>query len=104
MHLQSPGSGLDEHPVIPDINLYGHDSEDDVVSSAISSVDTLTTPPPNHTHRSRVTSVYTSPATAPRYNHNASSSSSGHQTPHNRSEHKNGPLSGSKQSVQNGHP
>jgi hypothetical protein len=66
---------LDERPVIPDINLYGHDSEDDVVSSAISSVDTLTTPPPT---RTRYSGLDTSSAAPSGNARSANSSSSGH--------------------------
>lgn len=46
--VHSPEPGLDERPVIPDIDLYGHDSEDDVVSSAMS--EALTTPPNRNRH------------------------------------------------------
>jgi hypothetical protein len=73
-------TGLDERPVIPDTSLYGHDSEDDVVSSAMSSLDTLTTPPPSHARRSRVIGTDALPTAR------SANSSNGH---HSRSKHKN---------------
>jgi hypothetical protein len=71
MYNQVSESGLDERPVIPDINLYGHDSEDDIVSS----VDTLTTPPPNRTRYSRLD---TSSAAPSGHTRSTNSSSGGH--------------------------
>jgi hypothetical protein len=71
-HQMRPQSGLDDRPVIPDTSFYGQDSEDDIVSSAMSSVSTLTTPPTRHAN-----------------------SASGHQYL-DRSKHKNRPFSRSK--------
>lgn len=78
MDPQTPGSGLDERPVIPDMNLYRRDLEDDVVSSAMSSVDTLTTPPLSHTRYSRVIDMDTLPAAAPGHTRNGNSSNGYH--------------------------
>ncbi|KAF9467314.1 hypothetical protein BDZ94DRAFT_1249062 [Collybia nuda] len=48
-HFQTPRSHTSSAPVIPDISLYRNHPEDD----ALSSVETLTTPPPNHRSLSR---------------------------------------------------